>query len=202
MDGVRLGSVLRAVRRRKRWRQLDVAHAAGVSRQTVSRLERGHLDELSIRILLTIAAALEIRLDLTARWRGGELDRLIHAGHSALHEAAAQALDGLDWVLAPETTFAIYGDTPSNRRRLRAHATVLRNAFPADGRQMRAWLRHPVGAISALGFLSDARTRSTGATSAGTQRVRTARPSVKLTPQTITRSYGERRAPSSARFRG
>lgn len=110
MDALRLGAVFRAVRLRKGWRQVDVALAAGVSKATVSRIERGHFDALSVHVLLRVAAVLEIRIDWMPRWRGGELDRMVNAGHAAMHEAAALAFEGTDWLLSPETTFAIYGE--------------------------------------------------------------------------------------------
>jgi transcriptional regulator with XRE-family HTH domain len=242
MDALRLGAVFRAVRVRKGWRQIEVARRAGVSRATVSRAERGRTDELMANTLFRIALALDVRLDWVARWRGGELDRMLNAGHAAMHEGVARTLRGQDWVVAPETTFAIYGergaidvlafhppsgallvvelktdivdvngligavdryrrlapgiarnrgwhptsvscwvavrDTPTNRRRVRAHASVLRAAFPDDGRRMRAWLRRPAGAVSALAFLSDAPNRSISAASSGVQRVRRRGPSV------------------------
>jgi transcriptional regulator with XRE-family HTH domain len=43
MDNVRLGNSYRALRLRRRWRQLDLAAAAGLSREKVSRIERGIL---------------------------------------------------------------------------------------------------------------------------------------------------------------
>ena len=46
------------------------------------------------------------------RWRAGDLDRLLNRGHSALHESVARMFrDELPaWVLAPEVSFAIYGE--------------------------------------------------------------------------------------------
>ena len=91
-------------------RQADVAVRAGVSRSFVSLIERGHLDRVSLATLRRVAAVLDIRIDLIARWRGGELDRLLNAGHSAVHESVARFFLGLpDWMLAPEVTFAIWG---------------------------------------------------------------------------------------------
>jgi transcriptional regulator with XRE-family HTH domain len=89
MDLARLGSAFRAVRRRNRWRQADVAARAGVSAKSVGRAERGSADRLTVRTLLAISAALEIRIDFEPRWRGGELGRLLNAGHSAMHERIA-----------------------------------------------------------------------------------------------------------------
>lgn len=112
MEDGRLGSAIRAVRHRRGWRQRDLAARAGVSDVTVSRLERGHLDTLSIRTVRAVASALDVRVDLLARWRAGDLDRLLNAGHSALHDSVAgwfkQAFPA--WELAPEVSFNIYGE--------------------------------------------------------------------------------------------
>jgi len=48
------------------------------------------------------------------------------------------------------------GETSTNHRRLADHSTVLRTAFPSDGRSLRRWLRKPDGPIAALSFLSPA----------------------------------------------
>jgi transcriptional regulator with XRE-family HTH domain len=77
MDDLTVGLVLRAVRRRRRWRQKDVAEQAGVSQKLVSLAETGHLERLSVRSLRTIAQVLEIRILIDARWRGGQLPRVL-----------------------------------------------------------------------------------------------------------------------------
>jgi transcriptional regulator with XRE-family HTH domain len=112
MDDGRFGSAVRAVRHRRGWRQRDLAVRAGVSDVTVSRIERGHLDTLSIRTIRIVASALDVRVDLIARWRAGDLDRLLNARHSALHESvAAWFRDSMpDWELAPEVSFSIFGE--------------------------------------------------------------------------------------------
>ena len=55
---------------------------------------------------------LEVRVDLVARWRAGDLDRLLNAGHSALHDSVAAWFRELfpEWELAPEVSFSIYGE--------------------------------------------------------------------------------------------
>jgi transcriptional regulator with XRE-family HTH domain len=111
MDDMRIGAALRAVRIRRRWRQADVAARAGVSRSLVSLVERGHLANTSLATVRSIGGALEVRIDVTARWRGGELDRLLNRRHSALHESVARALRGADgWLFAPEVSFSVYGE--------------------------------------------------------------------------------------------
>ena len=94
MTDQRLGARIRYVRIRRGWRQIDLARRAGVSQSMVSRIERGHLDGVTVEAIRAVAAALDIRIDLVSRYRGGELDRLLAAGHSALHESVARVLAG------------------------------------------------------------------------------------------------------------
>jgi transcriptional regulator with XRE-family HTH domain len=110
MSDQRLGTAIRRIRQRRGWRQRDLAGKSGVSQSVVSRLERGLVGPQSLDSIRAVAAALEIRVDLVPRWRAGDLDRLLNAGHSALHEAVARWFhDGLPaWILAPEVSFSIY----------------------------------------------------------------------------------------------
>jgi transcriptional regulator with XRE-family HTH domain len=91
MDDLRFGSTIRLVRIRKRLTQDELSKLAGVSRGTVSRIERGHLDQVSLASIRAVAKALDVRVDLVPRWRGGDLDRLLNSRHSALHEQVAGA---------------------------------------------------------------------------------------------------------------
>jgi transcriptional regulator with XRE-family HTH domain len=112
MDDQRFGSVVRSVRQKRRWRQVDLARAADLSPSTISRVERGHLDQLSLATIRNVARVLDVRVDLVPRWRAGDLDRLLNARHSKLHELVARMFrDQLPaWVLRPETSFAIYAE--------------------------------------------------------------------------------------------
>ncbi len=107
----RVGAAIRAVRRRRGWRQSDVAREAGTSPSTVCRIEHGHLASYSFRTADRVAATLGIRLDIVQRWRGGELDRLLNSGHSAMHELVARRLGAMPgWRFAPEVSFSFYGE--------------------------------------------------------------------------------------------
>jgi transcriptional regulator with XRE-family HTH domain len=112
MEDIRVGHALRLVRRRRGWSQARLASKAGTSQALISTIERGHMDTVSLRILRRVAAVLDIRVDLTPRWRAGDLDRLLNAKHSELHELVARWFDDQlpDWVLAPEVSFSIYGE--------------------------------------------------------------------------------------------
>jgi transcriptional regulator with XRE-family HTH domain len=112
VDDQRFGGVIRAVRQRRGLRQADLAAKARVSQSTVSRIERGHVGSLSVDTIRRVASALDIRVELIGRWRAGDLDRLLNARHSRLHEIVAEAfvrtLPG--WQLAPEVSFSIFGE--------------------------------------------------------------------------------------------
>jgi transcriptional regulator with XRE-family HTH domain len=111
VDDTRVGRSFRAVRIRRRLRQQDVAESAGMSRSQVSLIERGHLDAMSLRALRQAARVLEITLDVNARWRGGELDRLVNGAHSLLAEDVAAYVATLPgWVVLPEVSYSIYGE--------------------------------------------------------------------------------------------
>ncbi len=238
---MRLGAVFRAVRVHRGSRQRDVAERAGTSPSTISRIERGHLATLALDTLLAVAAALEVRIDFVPRWRGGDLDRMLGAGHGQMHEQMARLLRRhAAWIAVPEVSFSVYGergvidilafhpgrrkllvielktqlvdvqellsavdryrrlaprlaadrgwavsdvstwvvmrDTTTNRRRVAAHATVLRAALPDDGRTLRRWLRNPAGRLAALSFLPDAHPGTVRVGSTGQHRVRRPHP--------------------------
>jgi len=107
----RLGAAVRAVRIRRGLRQADLAVAAGVSPTTVSRIERGRLEEVGLSAVRAVGGALDMTIDVIARWRGGELDRMLGRRHGAMHEALARYFAGLaDWRLLAEVSFSIYGE--------------------------------------------------------------------------------------------
>jgi transcriptional regulator with XRE-family HTH domain len=111
MDLVRFGAAIRAIRLRGRLRQEDVARRARVSRSTVARVETGAAATLSLETLGRIAAAVGGRAELQLRWRGGDLDRLLDAGHAAMHEEMATLFAGHPgWVAVPEASFSVYGE--------------------------------------------------------------------------------------------
>jgi transcriptional regulator with XRE-family HTH domain len=113
MDDRRVGMLARELRRRLRWRQCDVAERAGVSQPTVSRLERGHLDRLTLSTLRRIFGTLDAHVALDLRWRGGLVDRLIDERHVALGLSATRMLQKLGWQVIPEVTFQHYADRGS-----------------------------------------------------------------------------------------
>jgi transcriptional regulator with XRE-family HTH domain len=92
------------------WRQRDLGDRAGVSRELISRLERGEVSSLSLRTLGRVANALGAVLDVRLRWRGEQLDRLLDARHAAVQAAVTGSLTNAGWAARVEVSFNHYGD--------------------------------------------------------------------------------------------
>jgi len=107
MDGLRIGRTVRALRHRLDWRQLDLAARAGVSQGLISLIERGHLEAVAVGKLVAVLRALDADLVLLARWRGGDLDRLLDEAHAGLVGATTALLAAAGWVVEVEITYAI-----------------------------------------------------------------------------------------------
>ena len=237
MDDLAVGRLLRAVRVHRMWRQEDLARAAGVSRQTVSRVELGRLESVPLGSLRRVFTAVDVRVTVALRGVGAELPRLADEHHAAMHEDTARLFVPFnEWATVPEVTFSVFGergsidilawharsrsllvielktelvdlqdtvstldrkvrlamqiardrgwepasvstwlviaDSRHNRRSVERHAAFLRSRFPADGHAVVGWLRHPVGRIEGLSFLSSDRSTSTGQRLAPVRRVR------------------------------
>ncbi|MGH2465434.1 MAG: helix-turn-helix domain-containing protein [Candidatus Limnocylindrales bacterium] len=113
MDDRRIGLVIRALRRRRGWRQVDLGAAGRVSQTTISAVERGHLEALSMRTLRRILGAIDARLEPEIRWRGGQLDRLLDEDHASLVGRGVDTLRILRWEVAIEVTYSVYGERGS-----------------------------------------------------------------------------------------
>jgi hypothetical protein len=55
-------------------------------------------------------AALEVRLDVQPRWRGGELERLLDEGHAALQAGWKERLERWGWQARAEVSYNRYGE--------------------------------------------------------------------------------------------
>lgn len=113
MTDQQVGAIIRAVRRRRGWRQSDVAARAGVHQAWVSLAERGHLDQLRVWVVRAICAALDIRLPFSPSWRGADLAKLTDSVHAALVEFSVRALRTHGWERIVEYTFNHFGERGS-----------------------------------------------------------------------------------------
>lgn len=227
MQDVEIGLALRALRLRARLTQAQAAARAGISQATWSRIERGHLGQVTVDTLRAAFSAVEARVDISALWRGGALDLLRDERHARLVGASAHLLARTEWDPLVEVTYSEYGErgsidvlglrraqaaalvvedkatfnsaeetlrvmdaktrlaakivferegwrpqhvsrllileaTMTNRRRVARHEALLGRAFPLRGDEARAWLRRPVGSVSALLFVSSSHPRTAG----------------------------------------
>jgi transcriptional regulator with XRE-family HTH domain len=113
MDPVRLGLIVRALRRRRGWTQVRLATEASVSRSTVQLLERGGSDHLTGGTVRRVSVALGARFEQRLLWQGEALDRLLDHNHARLVEHVVRWLREAGWDVSPEVTFALRGERGS-----------------------------------------------------------------------------------------
>jgi transcriptional regulator with XRE-family HTH domain len=113
VDDQRVGRIVRALRRRLGWRQVDLARAAGCSQTMTSLVERGRLEQVPLRIVRRIITALDATLVVEVRWRAGALERLLDADHAALVGQVAELLRRAGWKVEVEVTYSEYGERGS-----------------------------------------------------------------------------------------
>jgi transcriptional regulator with XRE-family HTH domain len=113
VNDIRIGTVARALRQRLGLRQADVGARARVSQDVVSLIERGQLERVSLSLLRRVLRGLDADLVLVARWRGGDVDRLIDERHAWLGGRVAGLLGADGWRVFPEVTYSIFGERGS-----------------------------------------------------------------------------------------
>jgi len=113
MDAVRLGRVIRALRMRRRWRQVDLAERARVSQSLVARVERGGAGRLRLDTLDRVVQVLDARLTVRVDWLGEAADRLLDADHADVVEQLIALLRRAGWDPVPEVTFNVTGERGS-----------------------------------------------------------------------------------------
>jgi len=113
VEQTKVGLTLRAIRLKAGLSQSELAARAGVSQSTVSRIECGRLGNLPLELIVAVARALQVDLQLVIRWRGPELDRLLDARHARLVGLVAEALLARGWEVELEYSFNHYGDRGS-----------------------------------------------------------------------------------------
>jgi len=113
VDVIRFARAVRLLRRRRGWRQTDLAAAARLSRGALARIEQGHADRVTVITLERLLAPLGARLRTSIDWNGEALDRLLDAAHAGLVDAMLQLLGLRAWLCAPEVSFNLRGERGS-----------------------------------------------------------------------------------------
>jgi len=101
---------VRFLRRRAGWSQAELGRRARLSRETVSRLERGALESLTFGSVSRVADSLGATPSIELRWHGERLDRLMDAAHARVQESAIGGLRAAGWRAEVEVSFNFYGD--------------------------------------------------------------------------------------------
>src|SRR5260221_5041426 len=105
MDSGRLGGACRALRIRRRWRQRDLADVVGVSRQLVAKVESGRIETMQLATLRAVVEGLGGSLEVSVRWHGEGLDRLLDAAHAGLVESVLDRLARAGWETIVEASY-------------------------------------------------------------------------------------------------
>jgi len=113
VEVIAFGRGIRALRRRRRLTQDQVAGQAGVSRGVVGRIERGRADRVTVATLDRVAAVLGARVTCRLSWNGEHLDRLLDEAHAGVVELVVRALRSAEWVVATEVSFNHFGERGS-----------------------------------------------------------------------------------------
>jgi transcriptional regulator with XRE-family HTH domain len=113
VDEIAFGRGFKALRIRLRLRQEDLAHAAGVSRGAIARIEQGHAASVTVETLEKVARPLGARVSCRLLWNGEGLDRLLDANHAAIVEQVVRLLVAHGWVVATEVSFNHFGERGS-----------------------------------------------------------------------------------------
>ena len=109
--------------------------------------ERGAIDILAFHPPTGSLLVIELKTDLV------DISGLL-AAVDRYRRLAPQLAARLGWEVSSVSCWVIFRDTATNRRRVSAHAGVLRSAFPADGNALRSWLAKPGGSVAGLSFIA------------------------------------------------
>ena len=84
-----------------------------MTQQHISRIELGHAGEVAVATLRRVFVAAGAEAITVARWRGGDLDRLLDEGHADVVGSVVGVLRRRGWAVLTEVTFAEWGERGS-----------------------------------------------------------------------------------------
>lgn len=131
--------------------------------------ERGVIDILAWHRATRSLLIIELKTELVDPQ---ELVAVMHRRVRLGRTIAAQQ----GWDPLTISAWVIVRKSRTERRRLLRYESILRRAFPFDGRAMRRWLRAPSGSVAALSLWTDVTSGGLRPTIGATKRVRTPDP--------------------------
>jgi transcriptional regulator with XRE-family HTH domain len=128
--------------------------------------ERGIVDLVAWRPTFRTMLLIEIKTELV------DPSGLLAVTDRRRRLAAVIARDS-GWTPAVVAQWVVLANGRTNHRRVAEHRSLLRAAFPADGRSVARWLKEPSKPVDALWFLPDVAGSSAGRAVPGPNRVAT-----------------------------
>ncbi len=113
MDDARFGRLIRLLRQRRGWRQVDLAARSRVGISVVARIEAGRLGPMRIGTLREVTSAFGLSFDPALRGLGADLDRLLDEKHAVLLGTCSNWLARTGWLLSAEVSYSEYGERGS-----------------------------------------------------------------------------------------
>ncbi len=113
MDDGRVGRLIRVLRQRRGWRQIDLARRAGLGQSVVSDLELGRLNGLSVGTIRRAVSAFGLSFDGAIGGLGANADRLVDERHAALMGACIRWLESHGWLTRAEVSYSEWGERGS-----------------------------------------------------------------------------------------
>jgi len=113
--------------------------------------ERGSIDILAWHAPSRTLLVVEIKSEL------GSVEGLLRPLDAKVRLVAGIAAERFGWRAVQVCSVVVLPEDASGRRQVARHAAVLDIALPHRSREVRRWLRAPVGALRGLWFLSSSR---------------------------------------------
>lgn len=132
--------------------------------------ERGIIDLLAWHARTRTLLVTELKTDIA------DVNELLGTVDRKRRLGAQVAREQFGWDPEVVASWLVVSATRTNRRRIDAHASLFRSAFPLRGRTMARWLRKPAGPAAGLSMWPDSRPATTRPPIASVRRVRAASP--------------------------
>lgn len=138
--------------------------------------ERGIVDLVAWHAATSTVLLIELKTEL------GNVNELLGVADRR-RRLASEIARPFGWQPMRVGRWVVLAESRTNHRAVARYRTVLRAAFPTDGRAVQGWLARPLTPLSALWFLPDSAGSSTRLRTAPRVRVRRSGPSVHQPPQ-------------------